>query len=86
MIKFIVSNFWVPLCKAILQKAVGALEDTVIEIVYSLKTADLSDNDKRTEAFRQIKEIAIKRGIELKDNAIQDAITKAIELLKARAA
>ena len=83
-LKFLVSKFFTQFKQAMFQQIVGSLETTVLAIVNDLKSTDLSDDDKRKEAFTRIKGTLISSGKQLSDNAIQQAISLAIDILKGK--
>ncbi len=79
-------NFFKPVAKivikGILAIALGALKDVAIQTVTELGNGNLSNEDKRKEAFKRIKNYAITRGIDAKDSAINFAIETALQSIK----
>lgn len=82
LLKALASKFWKAYKQAMFNIIVGKLESSVLSIVNNLKGVDLSDADKRNKAFAEIKSLAIGAGKDIKDNAIHQAISLAIDILK----
>ena len=83
-LKFLASKFFTQFKQAMFKQIVGSLETTILAIINDLKSADLSDDDKRKEAFARIKGTLVSSGKQLSDNAIQQAISLAIDILKGK--
>jgi hypothetical protein len=64
------------------QIIIGKLKDVAIQAVQTLMTAELTDYEKRTAAFNQIKAYAVAQGIEAKDSIINLVIELAVQYWK----
>jgi len=64
------------------QIIIGQLKDFAISVVILLNSRDLTNEEKRKEAFKQIKEEAIKRGLKVKDSIINLLIELAVQYVK----
>lgn len=64
------------------QEAIAALKDIAIQTVLELAKADLSNEEKRKAAFSKIKNYAVTRGIDAKDNVINIALEMAVAAIK----
>ena len=68
-----------PIAKQII---IGALMDVALNAVTRLDATTLSNEDKRKEAFNQIKTYATQKGIETKDHLISLALEMAVSALR----
>jgi len=94
IIDFIIGLFnkFVKMCKEFLALAlplasqilVGKLRDVAITIVEKLQATDLTDEEKRAEAFRQISEYVTNAGIDIRDSLINLIIELALQFVKTR--
>lgn len=81
--KWLIKRFFKPFAKAMLEVVVGALAETVIFAVQQVaKVENLTDEEKRKQAFELIKHFAKQKGINVRDSAINLAIELAVQLLK----
>lgn len=64
------------------QIVVGALTDIALNAVTRLDSTTLSNEEKRKEAFNQIKTYATQKGIETKDHLISLALEMAVSALR----
>ena len=65
------------------QKLVVELKDFAVQTVLDLENSDLTDNEKRKEAFKRIVAEAKTRGLTYTDSAINFLIELAVQKLKA---
>ncbi len=61
---------------------VAELKEIAIEIVAEIGSTDLSNEEKRNEAFTRIKESAKEKGLEARDSLINLIIELAVQYLK----
>jgi len=61
---------------------IAQLKDIAIKVVEELENTDLTDAEKREEAFRQIKEYAVLKQIEVKSSIIYLVIELALQYIK----
>jgi len=64
------------------QRIIGELKDYAVEVVSTLEDLDLTNEKRRKEAFKQIKEEAEKRAIEIRDSVINLLIEMAVQYIK----
>jgi ACT domain-containing protein len=67
---------------AITLAAIGELKDLALEIVKELATTDMTDDQKRKEAFDKIKKAAKEKGLSIKASIINTLIELAVQYLK----
>lgn len=58
------------------------IKDFAVEVVTTLGKTDLTDSEKREQAFKDIKEYAINKGLNVKDSLINLAIELTVTYLK----
>ena len=68
-----------PMAKQII---IGQLKDIASQAVIELQNSDLTNAEKREEAFNRIKSYAVDKGIEVKDSLINTIIELALQQLK----
>ncbi len=68
-----------PIAKAIL---IALLKDIAINAVTKAQNTDLNDDDKRKQAFKEIKAYAIDKGIKAGDSIINITIELALQKIK----
>lgn len=66
----------------LLQTFIGLLKDFAISVVSKLEDADLSNEEKRNQAFEQIRDEAIAKGLEFKTSWIFLLIEIALQAVK----
>jgi len=76
------SSFLKELFSALMKEAFAKLLEIAIEVVNDLANADLSNVEKRQEAYAQIKVKAMAKGLEAKDSLINLAIELCVLRLK----
>jgi len=64
------------------QIIIGKLKDVALQIVTELAATDLSNEDKRNEAFKRIGEYATAQGLSVKDSLINVIIELAVQAFK----
>ena len=64
------------------QKLIVELKEFAYDIVRDLSIKDLTDTEKRNQAFKKIKDEAIQKGIAYKDSAIYLLVELAYQKLK----
>lgn len=64
------------------QKLVAELKDFAYDIVKELSIGDLTNSEKRNQAFKKIKDEVIKRGIEFKDSSVYFLVELAYQKVK----
>jgi hypothetical protein len=64
---------------AVKQIIIAQLKDIALETVKYLAVTDLSNEEKRSEAFKKIKEYAVLKGIAAKDSLINTVIELAYQ-------
>lgn len=77
-------------CKAFLDLAIpiatqiiiGQLKDVALRTVNELSNSDLTNEERREEAFYRIKDYAVNTGINAKDSLINTIIELALQTLK----
>ena len=69
---------------AITLATIGELKDLALEIIKELATTDLTDEQKRKEAFDRIKKAAKEKGLSVKASIINTLIELAVQYLKGR--
>ena len=85
-------NKFIGMCKRFIASAlplasqllIGKLRDVAITIVEKLQATDLTDEEKRAEAFRQISEYVTNAGIDIRDSLINLIIELALQFVKTR--
>lgn len=81
-----ISNAFISFIKAAIdqltQKFIVELKDFALQVVTELATTDLTNVQKRNEAFAKIKAEAIAKGLTYKDSAINLLIELAVAQLK----
>lgn len=84
-VSIIMSAVWV-FCKPIMVSLISMMTKEALEIVYevvvALSETDLTNEEKRKEAFCQIKYLLKQRGLELKDSIIYLLIELAVTRMK----
>lgn len=84
-VSIVMSYVWV-FCKPIMVSLIAMMTKEALEIVYevvvALSETDLTNEEKRKEAFTQIKYLLKQRGLELKDSIIYLLIELAVTRLK----
>jgi len=67
---------------AITQIIIAELKDYAINVVGTLENTDLSNDEKRKEAFNQIKQEAINRGKDISDSLVNFLLELALQYIK----
>jgi len=68
-----------PIAKQII---IGALKEIALAAVTKAQNTDLKNEDKRKQAFAEIKDYAFKKGIEAGDSLINVALELAVQKIK----
>lgn len=63
-------------------KLLAEIQSIALDIVSELASTDLSNEEKRKQAFNKIKQYALEKGIETKDSLINLAIELALTKIK----
>jgi len=66
----------------ITQIIIAQLKDIAIKVVEELENTDLTNSEKREEAFKRIKQYAIDKGISTKSSVIYLVIELAVQYIK----
>lgn len=68
-----------PIAKQII---IATLKEIAIQAVTKAQATDLNDEEKRKQAFKEIKEYATKKGIEAKDSIINLTLEMALQKIQ----
>lgn len=81
-----ISNLFINFVKSavnkLTQKLIVDLKDFALEVVTELASTDLTNTQKRKEAFDKIKAEAISRGLEYKDSALNLLVELCVASIK----
>lgn len=78
----VVWDFLKPIILEFLKDSGKELANAALEVVTSLSASDITNEEKRAEAFKRITEKLKAKGIEIRDSLINTAIEIAVQKLK----
>lgn len=64
------------------QEVIAALKDIALQAVIKLADTDLSNEDKRRQAFAEIKAYAVGRGMKVSDSLVNLVLEMSVQAIK----